>query len=214
MTAPVAPMPHTKSETKAVVSSKVQSEVITNVEYDESNVFKPWQTPFFLVGLGAYAASYECLLNGVQNQVYMENRYFEVLLESMPIGLVTIFGSLYNDDYDWIVLFSIGTSAVSVGWGTAIYFSRTHTNGNPLEFRPIITSQYLWIVLGLTSSFDYSIRMYAPLLLMDALIKSDCAWPIVVLIPTFLFVMEVQFIYLIHGTKAFAIGFGWLALFS
>merc|ERR1711879_95915 len=107
----------------------------------------------------------------------------------------------------------MGTSALSMGMGTAIYFSRSHTHGNPLEFRPVITHKHLWFVLGLFSSLDYVVRMYAPLLLIDALVKSD-AWAMAIMVPIFLLVMEIQFIHLIHGTKEFAYGFGWLALFS
>ena len=197
------------------------TKIVSEIEYDESNAAKLWQYPFFMIGMGAYAASYQCLLRGEQNQVYMENRYFEVLLESMPIGLVTIFAQLSLKDYNWIVLLSISTSAISVGCGTAVYFARSHKNGNPLEFRPIVTSSYLWILLGICTTCDYILRIYSPLLFIDALLKYDQdiwiidnIWILMVVIPTFVVVMEVILIYFIHGDRNFSIGFGWLALYS
>ena len=195
------------------------SKIVSEIEYDESNTAKWWQYPFFMIGLGAYAASYQCLSQGKQNQVYMENRYFEVLLESMPLGLVTIFAQLSLKDYNWIVLFSIITSAISVGWGTAVYFSRSHSCGNPVEFRPIMTSGYLWILLGLTTTLDYILRMYCPLLFIDAISKWNGVngtevWIICSVFGAFLVFVEWIWIYFIWRDRALSMFFGWLAIFS
>jgi len=195
------------------------SKIVAEMEYDDSNTAKCWQYPFFMIGLGAYAASYQCLSQGKQNQVYMENRYFEILLESMPLGLVTIFAQLRLKDYSWIVLFSIVTSSISVGYGTAVYFSRSHGCGNPVEFRPIMTSSYLWILLGIVTMLDYILRMYCPLLLIDAISKWDHigSGEQIALEASFaglLIFAEWIWVYFIWKNRNLSIGFGWLALFS
>ena len=61
---------------------------------DDTNQAECWQYPFFLIGLGSYAASYKCLLKGQTNQVYKEGRYFRILFESIPMGMITIFAQL------------------------------------------------------------------------------------------------------------------------
>ena len=148
----------------------------------------------------------------------MEGRYFEVLMESMPLGMVTIFAQLNLNEYNWFVITSILASCISVGSGTANYFSRSHAKGNPMEFRPLILSSYLWILLGFCTTLDYLLRIYAPLLLIDVIIKTSHLWPefvwIVIIAIVILLVLEMFAIYWIHGDKSFAIGFGWLALYG
>eukprot|EP01084_Bolivina_argentea_P159059 277038_1 len=209
------PIPSTPNDTK----TQIIAEMFENMEYDDTNNAAYWQFPFFLLGLGAYAASYKCLLRGESNQAFLENKYFEILFESMPCGMITIFAQITLNDYSFILIASICCSCISVGFGTATYFSRPHSKGNPLEFKPLIVSTYLYILFGLCTTCDYILRVYASLIIVDVFIKIDeinsSIKLIVIIVYIFLMVsIEVYNIYLIHGDKKFSIGFGWVALYS
>ena len=177
-----------------------------------------WQFPFFLIGLGTLAACIKCFIVGDTDQLWEENRYFEVLFESIPIACLSLYAFLETQDYSNIILVgSICISVLSVAYGTGWYFSRDYSKGNPLEFKPLIESSYLYIELGLLTLLDYITRVVSPILLFRTdwvNEKSPVALPLL-LIFIILALPEILAVTWIHGSFVkFGAPFGWFAIFT
>ena len=121
-------------------TSKTDGNDVENVDLSKVVITETalWQYPFFLIGLGTVAAIGNCFKLGTTDQLWEENRYFEVLFEALPVGCITFYALLEQQDYsNQILVISIAISVLSVGYGTGWYFSR------PLEFKPIVESTLL-----------------------------------------------------------------------
>ena len=69
---------------------------------------------FFLIRLGTLAACIKCFMVGDTDQLWEENRYFEVLFEWIPIACLSSYAFLEAQDYSNIILVDLNSDEIFV----------------------------------------------------------------------------------------------------